>query len=455
MKACPKCETLWDDSKRFCPYHGVLLTEVPEGDAVVERDGSDAAKGDLVDIELTVRMSEEERAQLFTPQFPPPPSPLATPSPASVTDEAPFQTGREAERPDPALPFAPEPLPPSSFETAAYLEDPPTAKSGRVVATAEPPPDAFDPFIPPTVIVAPAALPPESRQVTPPPRLDVVIPPTVVVASAEAGLATPSQLEGGVAGPAATSRLADDFSPLTVNPGAAPTTPMDASATHVHLNLPMPSGPRPPVFPPELKASDVEDDVGFILDLGEKSSARLTPPPVPAAVESPQPPAGRSLTPSAVPSLVPPVSPTIKRLTAVQYFKLFNERKKVIQQFVQQLDPKKAQIAEGHSNQEDLLLHRYDLTFRALHATRTFPLVIILQRKPVYGLLTSIDLYEIAESQMLREERTKSLGGDCKSTPNGVLYYLSYAEDLPTEQFGDWLRAKFQAIVGLIPGASL
>jgi hypothetical protein len=73
-----------------------------------------------------------------------------------------------------------------------------------------------------------------------------------------------------------------------------------------------------------------------------------------------------------------------KRRTAVQYFKLFNERKKVMQQFVHGLDPRCVTITEGHSNQEELLMHRYDLTFRYLASQRTFPLVVILQRRPVY-----------------------------------------------------------------------
>ncbi len=400
MKACPQCETLWDDGKRFCPYHGLPLLPAPE--AV----GPPLAAADA---EPTVRMSEQERAQLFTPQFP-----------ASALAETSAAAG---ETPPPA-PLVAE---------ALSIEDPPTAKSFRNDAPAA----ELDLLIPPTIVVPPSALPPLAAPSLAPPA---VVPP------AEGG--APSQAQADAQSPAATvaSVLADGGSPLTTAIPESDTSRLDPSATIVQLGQAAPADPPP--LPP---AASPDDDLGFILDLGEKSSARLPPPPEAATA----PPPTCSPTPSAAPALVSPPSPTMKRLTAVQYFKLFNERKKAIQQFIQRLDPKKARVAEGHSNQEDHLMHRYDIAFRCLGAPRTFPLAIILQRKPVYELITSVDLYEIAEAPLLREERVKSLGGQSKSTPNGVIYHLSYDEHLPAEQFGDWLTATFQAIARLLPGASL
>ncbi len=414
MKACPKCENPWDDGKRFCPYHGLPLVPLPEPVAVP------------VDAEVTARMSEQERAQLFTPQFP------VAESPSSGR----LSVSASAVPPETA---------PSSQAANWPVDDPPTLKSQR-----RPPPAELDTFIPPTVIVSPAAVPPEQTEAASKPSVtDTFIPPTVVVSPAEVEAMLRAQ--AGASLPS-TSRPEAEPLPVTGKVEATPTALVDPSATHHLLRLEMePAAASPASAPPPAAG----DDVRFILDL-EKSSTRLPPPP---QVTEPPPggtasPVGRSLTPSAVPSLVTPPSPTLKRLTAVQYFKLFNERKKVMQQFVHGLDPRRVNITEGHSNQEELLMHRYDLTFRYLASQRTFPLVVILQRKPVYALITSVDLYEIGESPRLREERTKSLGGECKPTPNGVVYHLSYDEDLPTEQFGDWLRGTFQGIAQLLPGLS-
>jgi len=414
MKACPKCENPWDDGKRFCPYHGLPLVPLPEPVAVP------------ADAEVTARMSEQERAQLFTPQFPVAESPssgrLSASAPAGAPEIAAWS------------------------EAAVQIDDPPTLKSQRQ----KPPPEP-DTVIPPTVIVSPAATPPEQTEAAPKPSVtDTFIPPTVVVAPAEVEAIRPSQ--AGVS-PPATSRTEVESLSGTIKVEATHTVLVDPSATHFLGLMEMEPAKSPASVPPPAAAAG--DDVGFILDL-EKSSTRLPPPP--QAAEPPPggtaSPVGRSLTPSAVPSLVTPPSPTLKRRTAVQYFKLFNERKKVMQQFVHGLDPRRVHITEGHSNQEELLMHRYDLTFRYLVSQRTFPLVIILQRKPVYDLMTSVDLYEIGESPRLREERTKLLGGECKPTPNGVVYHVSYAEDLPTEQFGDWLQKTFQEIAKLLPGLS-
>jgi hypothetical protein len=415
MKACPKCETPWDDGKRFCPYHGLPLVPLPEPAPVP------------VDAEVTARMSEQERAQLFTPQFPIAESPssgrLAAPASATPSETT------------------------ASSEAAVWsVDDPPTLKSQRQ----KPPPEP-DTVIPPTVIVSPAATPPEQTEAAPKPSVtDTFIPPTVVVAPAEVEAILRAQ--AGASLPV-TSRPEAEALPVTGKVDAIPTALVDPSATHHLLGMELEPVKPPASAPPPAAAAG--DDVGFILDL-EKSSTRLPPPP--KATEPPPggtaSPVGRNLTPSAVPSLVTPPSPTLKRRTAVQYFKLFNERKKVMQQFVHGLDPRCVTITEGHSNQEELLMHRYDLTFRYLASQRTFPLVVILQRKPVYDLITSVDLYEIGESPRLREERTKSLGGECKSTPNGVVYHLSYDEELPTEQFGDWLQKTFQEIAKLLPGLS-
>ncbi|AEP13475.1 hypothetical protein [Chloracidobacterium thermophilum] len=414
MKACPKCENPWDDGKRFCPYHGLPLVPLPEPVAVP------------ADAEVTARMSEQERVQLFTPQFPVAESPssgrLSASAPAGAPEIAAWS------------------------EAAVQIDDPPTLKSQRQ----KPPPEP-DTVIPPTVIVSPAAAPPEQVEAAPNPSVtDTFIPPTVVVAPAEVEAIRPSQ--AGVS-PPATSRTEVESLSGTIKVEATHTVLVDPSATHFLGLMEMEPAKSPASVPPPAAAAG--DDVGFILDL-EKSSTRLPPPP--QAAEPPPggtaSPVGRSLTPSAVPSLVTPPSPTLKRRTAVQYFKLFNERKKVMQQFVHGLDPRRVHITEGHSNQEELLMHRYDLTFRYLVSQRTFPLVIILQRKPVYDLMTSVDLYEIGESPRLREERTKLLGGECKPTPNGVVYHVSYAEDLPTEQFGDWLQKTFQEIAKLLPGLS-
>lgn len=418
MKACPKCETPWDDGKRFCPYHGLPLVPVPEPVAALQPAA--------VDVEVTVRMSDEERAQLFVPQ-------LVETSPSS--------------RLPAAVPSASSEAPASSEASTWSADDSPTLKSQH-----QAPPPELDPVIPPTVVVSRAALSPQQTEsATKPPVLDTIIPPTVVVSPSE----VEAILRAQVGAPAPnTSRPEGEALPVTSKADATPTAQVDPSATHFMGQdvEPVKNTTSPPVM-------DANDDVGFVLDL-EKSSTRLPPPPQAAhlpetPVDNPgTPPGGRNLTPSAVPSLVTPPSPTIKRLTAVQYFKLFNERKKVLQQFVHGLDPKRVHITEGHSNQEELLMHRYDLTFRYLASQRTFPLVIILQRKPVYALITSVDLYEIGESPRLREERTKSLGGECKPTPNGVVYHVSYAEDLPTEQFGEWLRATFQGIAQFLPGLS-
>ncbi|QUV83491.1 hypothetical protein J8C01_12510 [Chloracidobacterium sp. D] len=415
MKACPKCENPWDDGKRFCPYHGLPLVPLPEPVAVP------------ADTEVTARMSEQERAQLFTPQFPIAESPssgrLAAPASATPSETT------------------------ASSEAAVWsVDDPPTLKSQR-----QKPPPELDTVIPPTVIVSPAAAPPEQVEAAPNPSVtDTFIPPTVVVAPAEVEAIRQSQ--AGVS-PPATSRTEVESLSGTIKVEATHTVLVDPSATHFLGLMEMEPAKSPASVPPPAAAAG--DDVGFILNL-EKSSTRLPPPP--QAAEPPPggtaSPVGRSLTPSAVPSLVTPPSPTLKRRTAVQYFKLFNERKKVMQQFVHGLDPRRVHITEGHSNQEELLMHRYDLTFRYLVSQRTFPLVIILQRKPVYDLMTSVDLYEIGESPRLREERTKLLGGECKPTPNGVVYHVSYAEDLPTEQFGDWLQKTFQEIAKLLPGLS-
>ncbi len=414
MKACPKCETPWDDGKRFCPYHGLPLVPLPEPVAVP------------ADAEVTARMSEQERAQLFTPQF------TVAESPSSGR----LSVSASAESPETAA---------SSQVENRPVDDPPTLKSQR-----QPPPEP-DTVIPPTVIVSPAAAPPEQVEAAPTPSVtDTFIPPTVIVSPAEVEAMLRAQ--AGASFPATSRPEAEPLS-VTGKVEATPTALVDPSATHHLLGMALEPAKSPVSAPPPAAG----DDVGFILDL-EKSSTRLPPPP--QATEPPPggtaeaPPAGRNLTPSAVPSLVTPPSPTLKRLTAVQYFKLFNERKKVMQQFVHGLDPRRVNITEGHSNQEELLMHRYDLTFRYLASQRTFPLVIILQRKPVYDLITSVDLYEIGESPQLREERTKSLGGECKPTPNGVVYHLSYDEELPTEQFGDWLRAAFQGIAQLLPGLS-
>ncbi len=380
------------------------------------------------DAEVTARMSEQERAQLFTPQFPVAESPALgrLTAPASA---APSETAA------------------SSGAANWSVDDPPTLKSQRQTPLPE-----LDPVIPPTVIVSPAAAPPEETEAAPKPSVtDTFIPPTVVVAPAEVEAIQRSQ--AGVS-PPATSRPETESLPVTGKVEATPTALVDPSATHLHLLGKEVEPAKSPAPPPVIATGD---DVGFILDL-EKSSTRLPPPPQaaePPPVGAPEaPPVGRNLTPSAVPSLVGSPSPTLKRRTAVQYFKLFNERKKVMQQFVHRLDPKRVHITEGHSNQEELLMHRYDLTFRYLVSQRTFPLVIILQRKPVYDLITSVDLYDIGESPRLREERTKLLGGECKPTPNGIVYHLSYDEDLPTEQFGDWLQKTFQEIAKLLPGLS-
>ncbi len=416
MKACPKCETPWDDGKRFCPYHGLPLVPLPEP--------VDAASP--VDVEVTARMSEQERAQLFTPQFPVAESPSSGRLSASAS----------AGPPETAA---------SSQAAVRSVDDPPTLKSQR-----QKPPPELDLVIPPTVIVSPAAAPPEQTEAAPEPSvIDTFIPPTVVVSPAEVEAMLRAQ--AGASLPA-TSRPEAEPLPVTGKVEAAPTALVDPSATHHLLGMELEPAKSPVSAPPPAAG----DDVGFILDL-EKSSTRLPPPQAtapPPGGTAEAPPVGRNLTPSAVPSLVTPPSPTLRRRTAVQYFKLFNERKKVMQQFVHGLDPRRVTITEGHSNQEELLMHRYDLTFRYLASQRTFPLVIILQRKPVYDLITSVDLYDIGESPRLREERTKSLGGECKPTPNGVVYHLSYDEELPTEQFGDWLRATFQGIAQLLPGLS-
>ncbi|OYT71208.1 MAG: hypothetical protein CFK52_08780 [Chloracidobacterium sp. CP2_5A] len=421
MKACPKCETLWDDGKRFCPYHGLPLTPAPE--AVPEAVAP-------VDAEITVRMSEEERARLFTPQF----------LMSAVSSEAGAAAALEAAQPVAAS------SPPVA--EAFSIEDPPTAKSSNQASPVEPSPPELDLFIPPTVVVSPAALPPP---------LGAFIPPTVMVAPAEAEVAMPAPADAEASAPTPVTTAApvsaDDGLPLTRAVPELRTSRLDPAATIVQAGQVGPVGPcLPPPLPP---AASPDDEVAFILDLGEKSGACLPPPAEAKPAEAEPAPPARAVTPSAVPALVTPPSPTIKRRTAVQYFKLFNERKKVIQQFVQRLDPKKARVVEGHSNQEDHLMHRYDIAFRCLGAARAFPLVIILQRKPVYALITSVDLFEIAENPLLRAERVKSLGGEARSTPNGVIYHLSYGEDLPTEGLDDWLKATFQAIAGLLPGASL
>ncbi|MGQ9898563.1 MAG: hypothetical protein ACUVR8_13550 [Acidobacteriota bacterium] len=416
MKACPKCETPWDDAKRFCPYHGLPLAPLPEP----------MFAPSPVDAEVTVHMSEEERARTFTPQVPI----LETPSPGRLSASVP-----------PALSENPAPL----DRLARSVEDPPTLKSQRQKPLPE-----LDTSIPPTVIVSPSAAPPETTEQNPS-LTDTFIPPTVVVSPAEVEAIRKAQ-EG--AGLLVTSRPEAETPSETLKVDAALTSSVDPSATHLLAAKDEPVKSSAPSSPP---AMDLGNEIGFILDL-EKSSTRLPPPPqvteLPPVGMVETPPVRRHLTPSAVPSLVMPPSPTLKRLTAVQYFKLFNERKKVMQQFVQALDSKRVHITEEHCNQEELLMHRYNLTFRYLASQRTFPLVIILQRKPVYDLITSVDLYEVGESPRVREERTKALGGKCKPTPNGVLYYLSYAEDLPTEQFSDWLRATFQGIAQLLPGLS-
>jgi hypothetical protein len=424
MKACPKCETPWDDGKRFCPYHGLPLVPIPEPAAAP------------VDAELTARMSEQEQAQLFTPQFP--------------IAESPSSSRRFASSPasPPGLSAATPSKPLAAWsEAAAQMDDPPTLK-----AQYQKPPPELNPVIPPTVIVSPAAAPPEQTEAGLKPAVtDTFIPPTVVVSPAEVEAIRQSQASVPFL---PTSRPGAEPLPVTTKAEAMSTALVDPSATHF-LGM-TEVEPAKSSTPPS--ATTAGDEVGFILNL-EKSSTRL--PPLPQATEPPQggtakvpPVVGRILTPSAVPSLVVTPSPTLKRLTAVQYFKLFNERKKVMQQFVHELDPKRVRITEGHSNQENLLMHRYDLTFRYLASQRTFPLVIILQRKPVYALITSVDLYEIGESPRLREERTKLLGGECRPTPNGIVYHVPCPEEWPTEQFGDWLRKTFHEIAKLLPGLS-
>ncbi len=340
MKQCPKCQTNWDDAKRFCPYDGSPLT-VP---------GGTSEKGFVPVVKVV------------------PTPPQGTPS---------------SNQP----PIRPRPI-------RRTADDTPTMKSPEPLAVWRTPSGV--PILKEVIEVPP----PDPTPPTPPP---------------ETGPATPS-------------------APLT---GGYPAF----------------SSPGDGIF--VLDPEQIEETV--------EPPPEVAPQPVPGLGNfvDPQTPIG----PDDVPHTVSVIEIARRaregrraqseaqnqerHRTQAEYFKLLNDRNRLVQQFIDLLAQQGFRSTSQYRNEETQLLYCFNVTFGERDDKRVFPITVALYRKPTYSVVVSIDLLDIGPNAALRLARTQKIGGQVTQTEKGPVYHLDVPEEFPNEYLLQWLDEAFKLIFTL------
>ncbi len=138
-----------------------------------------------------------------------------------------------------------------------------------------------------------------------------------------------------------------------------------------------------------------------------------------------------------------------RQRTQADYFKLLNERNRLIQQFVDLLAQQGFRSSSQYSNEDTQLLYRFNVTFGDREDKRVFPITVALYRKPTYTVVVSIDLLDIGPNAALRLARTQKIGGQVTQTEKGPVYHLDVPEEFPNEYLLQWLDETFKLIFTL------
>ncbi len=390
MKRCPKCETPWDNTKRYCPFHGLLLVFVPDAPTTPPAKGS------------TGELTESEKKDMLGV-----PPGDGRPLPANLFyNQSPEESARQRQ---------PDVLSNSSANVRSFFEDEtPTARSKR-----------------------PKQWPPQETAT-----------PTEGVPAIESG-----DIQSAATGPV--------NNPPTARPENPKTEVRYNDETIVgYIGEPI----LPPPTPPKratLEGNAFDNDAIFLFDTEDEPEPQKPVTPAYPATQpeiigretiepgrSTVPPPDKHLTPSSLPSIFDDFPEEEgPQLSQAQYFRLFNDRKKLIQQFVEMLASQGFGVGENYINRDDCMMHQFDVAFRHQGATFTFPITVMLKRKPTYSVLLSIDLYDIGQSPQLRQQRAVAIGGKSELTPNGTVYFLPCPERLPNEKLPEWLDTAFRAVL--------
>jgi hypothetical protein len=375
MKRCPKCENPWDDTKRYCPYHGLLLVPVP------------AESVAMSDPTTTGKMTDTETRDVLSN-----PASDGRPLPANLFyNQSPEESARQHQT---------DALNVSSGNVRSFFEDEtPTARSKR-----------------------PKQWPPQET-------------------------ATPTEGVPVVD----TSREEDAKTSVRYN----------ADTVVGYVGEPLLPPPTPPKMP-TMEGNAFGDEPVFLFDTDDDPPPQQPATPAYPATQpdinvgkstvqpgsTTAPPPDKHLTPSSLPSLFDDFEEdAAPRLSQAEYFRLFNERKKIVQQFVDMLAGQGFLVGENYINRDDCILHQFDVGFRHQGGTFKFPITVMLKRKPIYAVLLSIDLYDIGQTPQLRQQRTDAISGKAELTPNGTVYFLPCPERLPSDKLAEWLDVSFRTIL--------
>ncbi|MBI4749897.1 MAG: hypothetical protein HY774_15535 [Acidobacteria bacterium] len=400
MKLCPKCNTQWDDFKRFCPYDGTFLPSLahPPVESTAEPTNSTS---DFRTSQIGYASDQPQLAGLPS-EGAPVLGMTGVPAPVSVSAAT-----TSAQTPSPASPSPP----------LWTTDDTPTVKASHPHAVW---PASYQPGQTPREGVP--AIPVDDDQLFP-------------LQEASAPNSGPITRE------TPTAPVTAPEMPFT--PGAwGGDSPEDVGflfdATH--------QAPNPDAVPTTPASPLPGQSSGGIIHRDLEATAKAPPADIPKTVsvfEVAREARDRMRRSQSMPALVEPSRP---KRTHAEYFQLLNERNRIIQQFVEVLVKQGFSYKSSYSNKDDHLIYRFDLSFGDADDHRTFPVSVALHRKPSYSVLVSIDLFEIGRTLPERTKRTELIGGKVERTDHGMYFHIDATEDLPNEYLMQWLDENLKSI---------
>lgn len=397
MKLCPKCNTQWDDLKRFCPYDGTFLPSLAH--LPVESTS-----------EPTNSTSDFRASQIgYAAHQPQPTEALSEGTPVLAMTGTPISVSATPSAQPPASPPSP---------ALWTTDDTPTVKASHPHAVW---PTSYQPGQTPREGIP--AIPANDDQLFPLPEASVSNSGPVTRETPAAPVTAPEMpfTPGAWGGdsPEDVGFLFDaQHQGPAKNPDAVPTVPAAA--------------------PGELPGGIIHRDL--------EATAKASPAEIPKTVsvfEVAREARDRMRRSQGMPALVEPSRP---KRTHAEYFQLLNERNRIIQQFVEVLVKQGFSYKSSYSNKDDHLIYRFDLSFGDADDHRTFPVSVALHRKPSYSVLVSIDLFEIGRTLPERTKRTELIGGRVERTDHGMYFHIDATEDLPNEYLMQWLDENLKSI---------
>lgn len=401
MKQCPKCQTQWEDSKRFCPYDGTSLlnSPVPAPPAANSEFG---ATGIMNPAQLPVPHPIPSSTQ---PVFQASMTPKAFPAPTnSLSQQEVAQI---------MAPVGPAPTPPPAIAYLRSTDDTPTVKSSHPIAFPSPeesnPASEVKPIIVPVHHEAPQPEPVVSET-----EMDTVVPPAAAAIQAGGADFVPGAWGGG---------SPDELTFHLEQSHKA--SPDELKAIQLAQQQPVPL--QSPVPMPMVLESNLADEIPKTMSVFEVAQlARERKRAQSGAYEPGRP-----------------------RRSHAEYFQLLNERNRIVQQYVELLGKQGFSYTTNYSNKDDHLIYKFNLAFIDDEDSRCFPISVALYRKPNYSVLVSIDLKDIGRDIAERTKRTELMNGKIERTDRGPVFHLDATEDLPNEYLMRWLDENFKQIFQL------